>query len=430
MKILYIGDLHIRDVANEVDQIYSNRLLERAKEADLVFICGDITDAGRPEQYERFKQLYFSIKDKSIVIRGNHDMGNYMEAMQSWFPKDIDIHFHPGEYPVWVWQTAWFEMLKANTKCFAYQQSLPEPYNRQAQPPVVVVYDGVGPYFYFEKEGIRFIVLDSATHLLGETQQQWLKETIDSSKLPIIIQLHENILPGGSYEETCCLLWDAQPLRQYLIHNDKVLGVFAAHLHFNRAWNWNGKKIVLTGAYGESRFVEVENGKITYIEPLDNYARKNFPECYKTLLDENPLDLHYWCPDKVLANNTFWVRKSSGFWDDAFQSKTHWGWYNPDGLGGLVWSIPPEFLPEQEVWFSVNFRSTTPWSLVLEENGKEIVVDKGDAGENIIATGFFGKGPVRPFYNVILKQEAPALGHATCYMALHYTPKPEFRLYP
>ena len=191
-----------------------------------------------------------------------------------------------------------------------------------------------------------------------------------------------------------------------------------------------GKKIVLTGAYGESRFVEVENGKITYIEPLDNYARKNFPECYKTLLDENPLDLHYWCPDKVLVNNTFGVRKSSGFLDDSFQVKKHWGWYNPDGLGGLVWSIPPEFLPEQEVWFSVNFRSTTPWSLVLEENSKEIVVDKGDAGENIIATVFFCKGPVRPFYNVILKQEAFALGHATCYMALHYTPKSEFRLYP
>jgi hypothetical protein len=67
--------------------------------------------------------------------------------------------------------------------------------------------------------------------------------------------------------------------------------------------------------------------------------------------------------------------------------------------------------------------------LVLENNGKEEIVSRGDAGENLIATGSFGKGPIRPFRRVILRQKAPALGHASGFMALHETPVPEFRPY-
>lgn len=427
MKLLYVGDLHIENTTSAKDKEISEKLIERAKQADLVFICGDLSDAGRPEQYERFKELYAPIKDKCIMIRGNHDMGDYMKAFESWFPADAELNFHPSEYPVWIWTTYWFEMLNANTKCFSMQQKLPEPYNRSAQPPVIVVYDALGPYYYFDKGGFRFIVLDACTHRLGDAQQKWLKETIDSSELPIIIQLHTHVIPGGSHDDGCCLLWDSGPLIQQVIHNEKVLGVFAAHLHFNSVWDWQGKKFVLTGARGESRFVELENGKITYIEPLDNKKRTEIPEGYRGMFDDTPLDVRYWCPDGVLARNTFWVQNYKGFFDDALVRQTHWGWHDPDGVGGMIWSLPPEFLPDREVWFSVNFRSTTPWKLILEENGKEEIAAQGEAGENLIATGSFGCGPNRPFRRVILKQEAPALGHGSCYMAIHYTPTPEFR---
>ncbi len=430
MKILYVGDLHIGTSSAEYEKKASEKIIKRAEEADMVIVCGDLTDAGRPEQYARFIELYSPIKEKCILIRGNHDMGDYMQTMRSWFPEDIELNFHPGEYPVWIWTTNWFEMLNANTKCFSMQQNLPEPYNRTAQPPVIVAYDGLGPYFYFEKCGVRFIVLDASTHQLGEAQQKWMKQTIDSSELPVIIQLHTHIIPGGCHDDACCLLWDSGPLIQEVIHNEKVIGVFAAHLHFNSAWDWNGKKIVLTGALGESRFVEVENGKITYIEPLDNHTRTNIPEGYRGMFDVTPLDLHYWCADGALAENTFWVLRDKGFWDDALPVRTHWGWHNPDGVGGLSWAMPPEFLPEKEVWFSVNFRSTTPWKLLLEGvDGTEEVVAEGEAGDNLIASGSFGSGSDRPFRKVVLKQEAPALGHACCYMALHDTPEPEFRPY-
>ena len=429
MKILYIGDLHIGNLPPEKDREISQKLINRAKEADLVFICGDLTDAGRPEQYDHFKEFYAPIKDKCILIRGNHDMGDYMNSMQSWYPDDLKLNFHPGEYPVWIWTTNYFEMLNANTKCFADQQKLPEPYKSNAQPPVIVVYDGVGPYFYFEKAGVRFIVLDAATHKLGEKQHQWLTQAINSSDLPVIIQLHTHVVPGGCHDDACCLLWDSEPLLQHFIHNEKVIGIFAAHLHFNSVWDWNGKKIVLTGAWGESRFVEVENGKITYIEVLDNQKRTNIPEQYRGTFDSTPLDLHYWCADGILAKNTFWVFRDKGFFDDVLPVKTHWGWHNPDGEGGLSWAVPPEFLPDKEVWFSVNFRSTTSWQLILEEDGNEEIVCQGGPGDNLIASGSFGKGPNRPFRRVILRQDAPALGHASCYMVLNETPTAEFRTY-
>ena len=429
MKILYIGDLHIGAQSAEREQQVSKNLIRRAGEADLVVVLGDLTHAGRPEQYERFIELYSPIREKCVMVRGNHDMGNYMQIMRSWFPDDTELNFHPGKYPVWIWTTNWFEMLSANTKCFSMQQNLPEPYNRKAQPPVIVVYDGLGPYYYFEKGGIRFIILDACTHRLGEAQQKWLKQTIESSELPVIIQIHTHIIPAGGPDDACCLLWDSGPMIQQLIHNEKVLGVFAAHLHFNSAWDWNGKKIVLTADRGVSRFIQVENGKITYIEPLDNQCRRDIPEGYRGMFDVTPLEPRYWCPDGVLARNTFWILKDKGFWDDVLPVRTHWGWHDPDGVGGLIWSLPPEFLPDKEMWFSVNFRSTTPWKLLLEENGVKTTVCQGEPGDNLIATGSFGRGPNRPFRRVILQQDAPACGHATIYMALHDTPTPKFTPY-
>ena len=83
MKILYIGDLHLGSVTPERERTISERLIKRAEQADLVFVCGDLTDAGRPEQYARFIELYSPIKDKCMLIRGNHDMGDYMKTMQS-----------------------------------------------------------------------------------------------------------------------------------------------------------------------------------------------------------------------------------------------------------------------------------------------------------------------------------------------------------
>ena len=425
MKLLFVGDVHIGSRPEKEEEEARDRILERAADADLVVFGGDISDAGRPEQYARFMRYYSPVMEKSVLIRGNHDMGDFMQTFRGWFPSDVKLNFHKGEYPVWIWTADWFEMLSANTKCLSGPQSLPAPYNRLAQPPVIVVYDGLGPYYFFEKAGFRFVILDSSTHRLGEQQRKWMEDAIGSSELPVIVMLHSHIMPAGLPYESACMLWDPAPLFQQLIRNEKVLGVFSAHLHFNSVWDWNGKKIVITASRGDSRFIHLENGKITCIEPLANIDAECTPRYDSANADEKPLDLHYWFPDGVLTKNTFWVFNSKGFFDDAMATNPlHWGWHAPDGVGGLVWSLPPEFLPDKEMWFSVNFRSTTAWKLLLEENGVKKTVCQGDPGENLIATGSFGGGPKRPFRRVILQQEAPACGHASVFMILHDTPKP------
>ena len=45
MKILYIGDLHLGSVTPERERTISEQLIKRAEQADLVFVCGDLTDA-------------------------------------------------------------------------------------------------------------------------------------------------------------------------------------------------------------------------------------------------------------------------------------------------------------------------------------------------------------------------------------------------
>ena len=45
MRILYIGDLHLGSGTPETERKISERLIKRAEQADLVFVCGDLTDA-------------------------------------------------------------------------------------------------------------------------------------------------------------------------------------------------------------------------------------------------------------------------------------------------------------------------------------------------------------------------------------------------
>ena len=58
MKMLFVGDLHLGSRSEQVEEAAREKILKRAEEADLVVIGGDISDAGRPEQYARFMQYY------------------------------------------------------------------------------------------------------------------------------------------------------------------------------------------------------------------------------------------------------------------------------------------------------------------------------------------------------------------------------------
>ena len=424
MKILYIGDLHVGSDSFENEQAICRRLLDRAAEADLVVLGGDLTNIGLPGQYDRLIELYAPLGAKCVPVRGNHDMGDFMRRMKPWLPAGAAPRFEPADYPVWIWTTDWFEMLASNTRCFAVQQRLPEPYNRLAQPPVIVVQDGIGPYYAFEREGFRFIVLDASTHRLGAAQQAWLADEIAASRLPVIILMHHNILPAGSRYDAA-MLWDRRPVLDHLIDDPRVLGVFSGHVHYNRIWDWHGKKIVTTAERGDSRFIELIDGKIASIEPVDN-ARCNgrFRDRDSGQSEEQPLDLRYWWADGVLTPTTFWC-----FSDDLWLGRNNWGWHDPDGPGGLTWSVPPALMPHRETWFGVNFRSTTPWEVVIEKDGAAEVVGRGGPTDNQVVTASFGRDEHRSC-RVILKQQAPACGHASGYLALDCAPVQTLMRYP
>ena len=117
------------------------------------------------------------------------------------------------------------------------------------QPPVVILYDGVGPYYVVEKAGYKFIVLDTCSWQLGKQQYDFLKREIASITGRVLIVLHHNILPTGSIYDSA-VLWDREPLLDLLLDKHKVLGVLSGHVHYNRVWDVQGKKVVTTADGG------------------------------------------------------------------------------------------------------------------------------------------------------------------------------------
>ena len=101
MKLLFIGDLHIGSYSLEKEQAICRRLLERAAQADMVVLGGDLTNIGLPEQYDRLIALYAPLGAKCVPLRGNHDMGACMSRIKAWIPSEIP---KPSKAPQKLWR--------------------------------------------------------------------------------------------------------------------------------------------------------------------------------------------------------------------------------------------------------------------------------------------------------------------------------------
>jgi len=71
--VAHVSDLHYgRDAATE-------RACERLRDAllaarvDDVLVTGDVTDRGRAEEWDRFSRCFAPLRDRTIVVPGNHD---------------------------------------------------------------------------------------------------------------------------------------------------------------------------------------------------------------------------------------------------------------------------------------------------------------------------------------------------------------------
>ena len=71
---------------------------------DLILLTGDLTDFGRPQEYELVRQLLAPLRMPLFVIPGNHDhRGNLLNAFNNhdYLPKDSEfLHYVIDDYPL------------------------------------------------------------------------------------------------------------------------------------------------------------------------------------------------------------------------------------------------------------------------------------------------------------------------------------------
>jgi 3',5'-cyclic AMP phosphodiesterase CpdA len=80
VRVAFLSDTHINLRTNEPGVLYNAHTDKafaavNAAKVDLVLIAGDLTDGGKPEQMEAFKQKVKRLKAPVLFVPGNHDVG-------------------------------------------------------------------------------------------------------------------------------------------------------------------------------------------------------------------------------------------------------------------------------------------------------------------------------------------------------------------
>jgi hypothetical protein len=432
MNILHVGDLHVKDRADDAQDELFEKIRGRVDEVDLVFFAGDITSFGQAAEYRRFFRYIESFKDKAVLIRGNHDAGFFMDESGELLKYcQADINFDPHEFPIHEWKADWWESINAQTKRFDRQRRLPHPYNLSAQAEIIKLIDGTGPYYSFERDGWRFIILDTCRWILGERQYSFIERELQSADLPTIIFLHHTILPTGSIFDGA-VLWDKDRLFNILSRYSCIKGVFSGHVHYNRIWDLNGKKIVSTADRGGMRQVCLGNTEIAFIESLGNqnrYGSGAVPPCDLSDRGCLPFQLKYLFASQTLSLNSFrctdkniWTSHPEALYDECI------GWVDQENSGGLRWTIPA-WIPQNSVnWFGINFFSSSKWKVTVTKNNQTVFEEKGEGGEyKIVSSKLELNGDNE--YTVCLENRAPAKGHASPYIVFDNCPVSSFNRY-
>lgn len=112
MRIAQITDLHVAEDGGFMrDFVDANAKLaaavtfleERSGALDAVLITGDVTNGGRPEQYELLLDLLAPLSVPTYVVPGNHDEREPFRAAfgdRPWMPAEGPIDFVVEDHPV------------------------------------------------------------------------------------------------------------------------------------------------------------------------------------------------------------------------------------------------------------------------------------------------------------------------------------------
>lgn len=252
MLIAQISDLHIAEDGNYMrDFVDANAKLAVAVDylnamqlrPDVVIATGDLTDHGRPEQYELLGAILDRLDAPLLLIPGNHDeQGPFRERFA------------------------------------ASHDDLP------AQGPV---------RYAVETHGVRLVAIDSTKpdHHDGEIDAEqlgWLERTLASRPDdPTVLFLHHPPFTTGIWWMDCINLDGARALEALVRRQPQVRLVLTGHLHRPIATNW-GSTVVWTAP-----------------STTHQVACNLHPEHEPVIAAEPPmLQLHWWTGDAFVSHTT------------------------------------------------------------------------------------------------------------------------------
>jgi len=419
LKILTVGDLHVGDslTQGQRDDVFAG-IEQASRDCDFVMLLGDNTNTGMPGEYRELKHRCKKLRVPVFGIRGNHDRGSYYELCQWLMPEDANSVFLRSESPLYIWNFNWWEQVNENAITLPGTINLPEPYRWTAQPPVVKLIDGLGPYYSFDRSGYHLVALDTCTAALKEKQVEWLsQDLLANAGKPTVIFIHATILPTGSHVDSA-ILWDREPVIELVRRSKDVIGVFSAHVHRNRVWDFEGTKIVVTGAR-DCRVVVLDDGQVSHVDLLEDYESLEEPFAGRYFLPSQTL-----CPCFRCTASDVWNFSGSA---DRYGSA---GWVSDEAAGGLVWAL--HITEEQALgpaWVGLSFKVQSSWQLTISDpHGRTILEREGTGGAvNLSEKVNF---PASGKYLARLKEDAPAMGHACPYLSIGEERLNAVNLYP
>jgi 3',5'-cyclic AMP phosphodiesterase CpdA len=201
IRIAFLSDTHVNLQTNAPGTDYNRRFDEAIAEVNaanvaLVVIAGDLTDGGKPDQMELFKQKAKQFKAPVLFVPGNHDVGMVGNG-------DTKTSITPE-------------------KVRLYEETL-------------------GPnWFVREEAGVRVVGIDSCLFGSGfkEEEDQWKfleKELAGPHQKPALLLEHYPLFIKSA-DEPRVGTWNVQPEPRKrllaLVEQARVRAVLSGHLHY------------------------------------------------------------------------------------------------------------------------------------------------------------------------------------------------------
>lgn len=117
------------------------------------------------------------------------------------------------------------------------------------------------PYFYFDYQNARFIILNNAHHEFGDKQRTWLEKTLTGAKDRLKFVFMHIPTFNPSRRRAYLIKWDEDKnLFEEIIRRHKVDILFTGHMHLFHDTVYKGVRTIITGGGGAPLYEVTEKG--------------------------------------------------------------------------------------------------------------------------------------------------------------------------